>query len=231
MATRNGDKSLDELILAELKPKTREERKIQAVAEFNGFVETYLNNEGRLPSAERVANEFPEKTQKQAAAELKIAAIKLEAKGYPIQKKDYLTPEQLAVANSILNLADKRSITKKLQDFGVSPAKYGNWRKNESFNNYLRQRSEELLNNSIADVHLALVDAAQSGDMQAIKLFYDITGRHTQNSKQEVNVQMMLVGVIEAVQKYVTDPAILQAIANDIQIATATSQTVQGELA
>jgi hypothetical protein len=230
MATRNGGKDLDELILEDLRPKTREEKKIAAQSEFTGFIETFLNVEGRLPSAERVANEFPEKTQRQASLDLRAAAIRLEAKGYPIRKRDYLTPEQLAVANSILNLADKRSLTKKLQDFGVSPAKYGNWRKDQAFNNYLRERSETLLNDTIADVNLALMNAAQSGDMQAIKLFYEVTGRHTQNSKQEVNVQMMLVQVIEAVQNHVKDPAILQAIASDIQIATAT-QTLKGELA
>jgi hypothetical protein len=228
MATRHGSNDLDQLVLSSLRPKTREEKKVAALEEFNGFVETYLNNEGKLPSVARIANEFPEKTQRQAAEDLKVAAIRLEAKGYPIQKKDYLTPEQLAVANSILNLADKRSLTKKLQDFGVSPAKFGNWRKNESFNNYLRERSERILNDSISDVNMALIQAAQSGDMQAIKLFYEITGRHTQSSKQEVNVQMMLVGVIEAVQKYVTDPTILQAIAAEIQDSTA--QTIKGEL-
>lgn len=230
MASRHGNKSLDEIILAELQPKTREEKKIAATADFNGFIETYVNRMGKLPSVALVKTEFPEVTLNRIEADLKIAAIKLNAKGYQLQNKDYLSPEQLAVANSILNLADKRSITKKLQDFSVSPAKYGNWKKDPSFNAYLRERSEQLLGDSIADVHLALIDAATSGDIQAIKLVYDITGRHTQNSKQEVNVQMMLVGVIEAVQQHVRDPELLKAIANSIQETTGSS-VIKGEIA
>jgi len=228
MATRNRGKTLDEIILAELLPKSREEKKIQATADFNGFIETYVNQIGSLPSIDRVKNEFPELTLKQIEADLKIAAVKLKAKGYALTNKDYLSPEQLAVANSILNLADKRSLTKKLQDFQVSPAKYANWKKNPSFNAYLRERSEQLLGDSIADVHLALIDSATSGDVQAIKLLYEVTGRHTQNSKQEINVQQMLVGVIEAIQVHVRDPDILRAIANDIQDNTGT--VIKGEI-
>lgn len=228
MASRSAGKSLDELILAELQPKSVKEKKIQATVDFNGFVETYVNQMGKLPSIERIKNEFPELPSRQVEADLKMAAVKLQAKGYALASRDYLTPEQLAVANSILNLADKRSITKKLQDFGVSAAKYGNWKKNPSFNSYLRERSEQLLGDSIADVHLALIDSATSGDVQAIKLLYEITGRHTQNSKQEVNVQMMLVGVLEAVQKHVRDPEILKAIASEIQDNT--GAVIKGEI-
>jgi len=216
MATRN-QKSLEAAVADFFLPKTREERAKKINADFNGFIETYYNQQGSLPSLERLKAEFPEKPARSLQEDFKAAAVKLETKGYGITKKDYLTPEQLAVANSILNLADKRSITKKLQDFQVSPAKYANWKKNPIFNGYLRERSEALLGESVGDVHLALIDSASNGDIQAIKLFYEITGRHTPNSQQNVNLQVMLTTVIEAIAKHVKDPETLQKIAAEIQ--------------
>ena len=216
MATRKS-LSLEDAIAHSLVPATREEKSKQAAVEFNGFIETYYNQMEAFPSIERLKNEFPEKSESSIKQDVIAAAARLETKGYGITKRDYLTPEQLAVANSIMNLADKRSITKKLQDFGVSPAKYANWKKNPIFNGYLRERTESQLGESVADVHLALIDAATSGEIQAIKLFYEITGRHTPNSQQNVNVQVMLTGVIEAIAEFVHDPIILQKIAARIQ--------------
>lgn len=56
-----------------------------------------------------------------------------------------LTPLQLAVANTMLDLIDTRSQKKKLQDLGVSTAVYSNWLKDPNFNNYLRTRAENLM--------------------------------------------------------------------------------------
>lgn len=210
---------------------TPDELRAKDAAELNAFVEFYFNQMDTLPSLDRLKVEFPRIPKTDLKSRLQIAAVKLNAKGYNLSNREWLTPEQLAVANSILNLADKRSLTKKLQDFGVSAATFGNWKKNPSFNAYLRERSEDALGAAISDVHLALIDAATNGDISAIKLFYEITGRHTPGSRQDVNVQAMLVHVIEAVQKHVSDPKILQAIASDIQQATGSiTGVVQGEI-
>ena len=232
MASRRSGLSLEDAVAQSLVPATREAKAKQLAADFNGFIETYYSQMDSLPSLERLKNEFPEKTEKAIREDVLAAAARLETKGYAITKKDYLTPEQLAVANSILNLADKRSITKKLQDFGVSPAKYANWKKNPVFNGYLRDRSESQLGEAISDVHLALIDAATSGNVRAIQLFYEITGRHTQNSQQNVNVQVMLTTVLEAVAEFVKDPEILQQIASRVQEANVTlnSNVVKGEI-
>lgn len=206
-----------------------DERRAQVVQEFKAFVEHFFNQLGKLPSIERLKLEFPKLTERQIKTDLQMVGVWLNSKGYNLSGREYLSPVQLAVANSLLNLEDKRSRTKKLADFGVSAGEFGNWKKDPAFNAYLRERSEALLGNSVGEVHLALIDAATSGDISAIKLFYEITGRHTVGSHQDMNVQAMLVHVIESVQKHVRDPKILQAIANDIQDATGTA-IVRGEI-
>lgn len=222
----NGPPRMGEV---EARPE-RELKRAKVVADFNAFVEHFFNQMEKLPSIERLKVEFPTIPARQLKTDLQIATAKLTAKGYNISRRSFLSPEQLAVANSILNLQDQRSVSKKLADFGVSAATYGNWKKDPSFNAYLRERSEALLGNSIGEVHLALIDAARNGDVSAMKLFYEITGRHTPGSRQDINVQSMLVLVIEAVQKHVTDPKVLQAIASEIQDATGGTAVIQGEL-
>ena len=194
---------------------------------FEGFIEFHFNQFKAAPSRDRLAYEFPAYDEQRIEKQTEVALKKLEVKGYDVKKVDYLSPQQLAVANAMLNLADRRSDKKKLEDFKVSPAIYANWKKQDKFNRYLRERAEEVLGNSIGEVHLALIDSATSGDIGAMKLFYDITGRHSPGSKQVENVRGMLVRVIEAVQRHVKDPAVLQAIATEIQLAT--SEVISGE--
>lgn len=222
---RMGDNIYELLGVSQKKPVTQEEID-EHTREFNAFIEHYWNQLNKPPSMDRMRAEYPKIPEAQLKASLKVALIKLEAKGYNVLAKTYLSPEQMAVVNSLLNLADKRSNSKKLEACGVSPATFANWKKDPIFLNYWRERAESLLGNSIGDVHIALIEAATAGDVGAIKLFYEITGRHVPGQQQAINVQATLVRAIEAIQKHVTDPAVLLAIANEIQ----DSNLVRGEL-
>lgn len=186
-------------------------------SEINAFVEYYWNRMEDAPGMERLRSEFPRVETKALEKQLKLALQRMQLKGYGIQTRNYLSPEQLALANSLLNLSDRRSAKKKMDDLKVSPAVFANWQKDPTFNEYLRERSESVLGNGVSTAHLALVDSAASGDIQAIKLLYEITGRHSPGSQQIVNVKSMLIRVIEAVQKHVNDPQVLQAIAGELQ--------------
>lgn len=204
----------------------------EITAEIDAFVEYYWNRMKVEPPIERLKSEFPTVSDRALTEQLRKSLDKLLAKGYSVERKNYLSPKQLALANSLLNLADRRSTKKKLEDLEVSAAVYANWKKDSVFAGYLRERSEELLPDGLADAHLALVDSASSGDISAIKLLYEVTGRHTPGSQQVQNIKSMLTAVIESVQKHVRDPAILQAIATDIQLASGGLMTepVRGEL-
>lgn len=221
-----SDNIAELLGIPQKRPATQDE-KDKLTAEFNAFIEYYWNQMNRAPSMERLKTEFQQMSEAAIKASLKIALLKLQAKGYGILTRTYLSPEQIAVANSMCNMADRRSNKKKLDDFGISPATYANWCKDPTYANYIREQTEKLLGNSIGMVHLALIEAATQGDVSAMKLFYEITGRHTQGQQQTINVQQALVQVIESVQKHVHDPKLLQAIANDIQT---TGGVLQGEL-
>lgn len=209
----------------------RIQKKIDESEEFRAFVQHHLDLMGKLPSVERCKVDFPRWTIQRIQSELKSAGFKLEQRGYAITTKSYLEPIQLAVANSLLNLADKRSRSQKLKDFSVSPATFNNWKKNPVFNAYLRERSEALLGDAIPDVHLALINSASSGDVSGMKLFYEITGRHGVQTQQETNIKAMLVALTEAVQEHVQDPETLRRIAATMQKATGgLAPALKGEL-
>jgi hypothetical protein len=117
-----------------------------------------------------------------------------------------LTDKQLAVINTVLNYADKRPLSKKLQDLNVTPATYYGWKKQKRFADYLRARSEELFGDAMPEVHKSLTDRAISGDIRAAKLFYEISGRHTGADKTQVaNMRLLIVRLIEVLQRHLDE--------------------------
>lgn len=129
-----------------------------------------------------------------------------------------LTAEQLVLANTLLDLSDKRSERNKLKDLRIPTAKYTAWKKDPAFQSYMRQRAEATLGEALPDVHMALVDVAKRGDISGIKLYYEMTGRWSSKTVGELNIEFLLMKIIEVIQRHVTDPEKLMAIAEDMAV-------------
>lgn len=131
-----------------------------------------------------------------------------------------LTDIQLATASLVLNPSDRRSLKEKLDALGVSPATYNGWKKNKVFMDYLSKQGEQLFGENMPEVHNALTTRATQGDIRATKLLYEVTGRwRGVQQDNQGDVKMLLIALIEILQKHVKDPVVLQAIAADIQLA------------
>lgn len=126
-----------------------------------------------------------------------------------------LTELQLTAANVMMDFQDTRSQKKKLADLGVSTAQWQSWLKDRAFQDYLRQRAENILGDNTHEAHLALIDRVRSGDMSAIKYYNEITGRYVPTKDNNVNVQLILVRVLEIIQKYVQDVRVQDLIAQE----------------
>lgn len=133
-----------------------------------------------------------------------------------------LTEEQLAAANTMLDLRDNRSQKKKLSDLGIPTQKWEAWLRDAAFQAYLRQRAENILGDNLHESHLALVDRVRSGDINAIRYYNEITGRYTPRSDSQIDVNLILLRVLETIQRHVKDPATLEAIGNDLASLTGT---------
>lgn len=140
---------------------------------------------------------------------------------HPSVEKDSLTGltrEQLAVIAALNNNRDTRSDVKKLSDLGIAPRVFSGWMHSNRFSQHMRDSAEQLLINSIADGHNALLRGVRKGDTNALKLFFEMTGRYNPGFENQVNIQQFMLLVVEAIQKHVHDPAQLQALAGELQM-------------
>lgn len=147
-----------------------------------------------------------------------------------------LTPQQLIVANTMLDLIDTRSQKKKLQDLNVSTTTYNTWLKDPAFQDYLRTRAESMLGENQHEAHLALLDKVRMGDLKAIELYYEYQGIYTRASASQVNanqvavdVQNLLVRIIEIINDEVDDPQTAARIADKFK-GLMQARTIAGEL-
>ncbi len=129
-----------------------------------------------------------------------------------------LSDIQLATIALILNPADTRSVTDKLESLGVNPGTYAGWKKSKVFTEYMTQQGQSLFGEFMPDMDNALVSRATKGNLQAIKFAYEVSGRYRPQKDQSMqNVGLLLVKIVEVIQKHVRDPLIIQAIAEDVK--------------
>lgn len=129
-----------------------------------------------------------------------------------------LTPEQLAVANVLLDRFDNRSRKKKLSDMGVSTQTLNGWMRDPAFRSYYQQRAEAIFGDVVPEARLALMDNVEKGDLGSIKLALEMTGTYSDKRVNELNVDFLMMKVIETIQKYVTDTETLLAIAEELSM-------------
>lgn len=126
--------------------------------------------------------------------------------------KAKVTPIQLVAANALMDLTDTRSNRKKLQDLGVSSSVYQMWLRDPNFSGYLKSRAESLIGDNQHEALLALMDRVSAGDIKAISLYLELTGRFVPQSATAQNgmaavgdIQQMIVRIIEIVIDEVDD--------------------------
>ena len=167
---------------------------------------------GSLPTPELLQTEF-KMTARAIKAFLEREEIQesFDGRGIPTIVGRSLSPDQITAINTILNFADTRSEKKKLADMNISTVQWNGWRANPAFKEYLLNRTEGILADSIPDVNVALVDRARNGDLGAIKLVYEMTGRYRGN-EAGVDVRQIMHQVLEIITMEVQDPVALNNI-------------------
>lgn len=201
-----------------------------------GFCESAWFLRGSLPTPETLSEKFhmtPQKiTEFLQKEEIKASFT---ARGIPIIEGRDLTAKQITVINLILNLSDTRSERKKLADENVSAREWEGWKKDPKVREYMRVRSEDILNGAIPEAHLALVDRVRTGDITALKFYYEMTGRYT-GQQQGMDPRVLLGRVFDIITKHVQNPVVLEAIAADFKVlagldAAANMNNVQAPVA
>lgn len=199
------------------------------------FSEQYWRENGFFPSFGEIAIEtqlsareveeivFDELTQKHLSArgiDWKIDRPQSESSASERRsgRMKRLTDIQIATVSTILNPADQRSVSEKLEELGVPATTYANWKKSSVFSDYMKKQGEALFGEFMPDMEQALVKRATAGNIPALKFAFEVSGRYRPNQGEEqANFKMLMIRLIEIIQMHVKDPLTLQNIARDIK--------------
>lgn len=132
--------------------------------------------------------------------------------------RDSLAPEQAYAIGILTNPADKRDMEKKLAAAGITYAIYRNWLRQPLFAAAIKQVGEDLLRDHISDVHTALTSKAVGGDIRAMELYYQISGRFDPAREQQHDINRLVTLLLEVLFRNVTDMKVLERINNEFNM-------------
>jgi len=133
---------------------------------------------------------------------------------------EILTPQQLAAVPVMFDFHDGRSDIKKLRDLGISSQTWQNWLKDPTFQQYLRAKSGNLFHDNLHEADKALLAKVRSGNVEAIRMFNAITGRHQEIEVPkigQIEAHVFMMKLFEVLQQFLIDqPEKLKAIGQAI---------------
>lgn len=195
----------------------------QAVNRFMPWFETFWHQHKRYPQVSEVMQKFGFTTEQIAQLNSnKFWLTCLERRGIarptltsPNGEPIELTAKQVATIAVLTNFADLRPPVVRLSQLGVTEEELNGWYSNPVFTRVLGERADEQFKNFTPDATIELGRLIKRGDFRAIKFYFEITGRA--QTKESLDVRQAMQILIEAVQKHVKDPEVLQAIASEVQ--------------
>jgi hypothetical protein len=151
-------------------------------------------------------------------------------RGYDFSNDIKLTPEQIWAVSIITDPTNRKPLKDKLSQAGVDYRTYRAWLNQPHFAQYIKEIGERLLGDHVQDVHTRVVERASSGDIQAMRLYYDLIGRTdsgTNKAVQDLSATVRLL--LEVITRNVTDVKVLSKITDEIsQITAGQSPTAGG---
>lgn len=188
------------------------------------WVETYWHSKNRYPTDGELAAKFGLNTdQLYRLHESKFYASCLEARGIS-REENNLSAEQVAAITLITNFSDTRTTAVKMASIGVSEEILNGWYSNPTFKRELAARADSILDNVFPEAQAQLARQIKKGNFPALKFYYEITGRA--QSPDVINLKAAMQRLVEAVQKHVKDPAVIQAIGLEMQGITQAASPV-----
>lgn len=82
------------------------------------------------------------------------------------------------MAELLLNPEDRRTKTEKMEEVGVSRKAFYSWMKDKRFVDYLNRQLDQYTDGELAEVWKALINQCKRGNIQAIKLFFEMKELH-----------------------------------------------------
>ena len=96
-----------------------------------------------------------------------------------IKSKDWKPhAKQIKMAELLLNPEDRRTKGEKCKEVGITHKTLWKWMKDSRFIDYLNSQLDQYTNSELSEVWKALVMQCKRGNVQAIKLFFEMKELH-----------------------------------------------------
>jgi Helix-turn-helix of insertion element transposase len=95
------------------------------------------------------------------------------------------TDEQARMAQILADPSEQGTITEKCEKAGVSRSTFYRWMRDPNFVEYVNSLIDEYTDAELARVWAALTRKAIEGDIQAIKLFFEMKGKYKEKKEIE----------------------------------------------
>jgi hypothetical protein len=185
------------------------------------WIETFWHTNKRYPSDTDLITQFGfTLLELEKIHASKFFKQSLERRGISHPNRAHgLTDKQMAAIAVVTNYIDRRPTDAKLAAIGVTAEMYNGWMQDSEFKRQLQSRADEITDNVYPEAQAALARKVSEGEVQAIKFYYELTGRA--NTPETINLKLTLLKIQEAIERNVKDPRVLQAIGQDIAAALA----------
>lgn len=192
-----------------------------AELEIINWVEYYWHRNSAFPPLNKFREKYGDKFSLEELVNKQSFRKAMTNRGISLpigaERPEELTEEQLAAIIAVTNFMDKRSQYSKLKSLGISTTKWNGWLKNKDFKEYLHKLSASNFTDSIHVVQEGLLKKAETGDVNAVRFYYELTGRYSGQDSELENLKVVLARLGEILQIHIKDPELLRLIANDFQ--------------
>lgn len=126
-----------------------------------------------------------------------------------------LTTKQVNAVRQYYSLVhNPRTLAAALEEIDVTVQQWDGWMGDPVFAGYVRDLGSRLFGDKQGEIDMALIREAVSGDVPAIKLSMELTGRIKQD-KNAVDAGMLMARVLEVISRH-CDPATQTQIATEL---------------
>lgn len=87
-------------------------------------------------------------------------------------------PKQIKIVELLLNPEDRRTKEAKCKEAGIAFSTLWRWMKDDRFVGYMNSQLDKYTNGEMAEVWKALINQCKRGNIQAIKLFFEMKEMH-----------------------------------------------------
>lgn len=180
------------------------------------LIEAYYWRKGKLPETDDdIFKEFLEESDIEETLANKKAVAYLIEQGVPVVTPFGLQPKMMRWIQALCTV-DGIPLSMKQKSAGVTSSEHAKFMRNPLFCRVLRDETQKILPQHQVAVHNSLAKEASRGNVQAIKLYMEVTGETTQAVGGKAEVNQLMSGILEILQTHVA-PNVLNQVAEDFE--------------